>query len=66
MYTGGIVFMLATPLALGSWWALIPAVMVCAVIVIRLLDEESFLADSLPGYPAYCARIRWRLVPGLW
>jgi protein-S-isoprenylcysteine O-methyltransferase Ste14 len=66
MYTGGIVFMLAAPLMLGSWWALIPAVVVCGGIIVRLLDEERFLATNLPGYVEYRERVRWRLVPGLW
>lgn len=66
MYTGGIVFILATPLMLGSWWALIPAVVVCGGIVVRLLDEERFLVKNLSGYADYCVRVRWRLVPGLW
>jgi protein-S-isoprenylcysteine O-methyltransferase Ste14 len=66
MYTGGIIFLLATPLILGSWCALIPAVIVCAGIVVRLLDEERFLAKNLDGYRDYCRRVRWRLVPGGW
>jgi protein-S-isoprenylcysteine O-methyltransferase Ste14 len=66
MYTGGIIFILAVPLMLGSWWALIPAVMLCGGIVVRLLDEEHFLAKNLPGYVDYRGRVHWRLVPGLW
>ena len=66
MYTGGIIFILATPLMLGSWWALIPGIVVCGGIVVRLLDEERFLASNLPGYADYVQRVRWRLVPGLW
>jgi hypothetical protein len=31
-----------------------------------LLDEEIFLGRSLPGYAEYCAKIRYRLLPGLW
>ena len=66
MYTAGIIFILATPLMLGSWWALIPAAVVCGGIVVRLLDEERFLVKNLSGYAEYCQRVRWRLVPGLW
>jgi len=66
MYTGGMLFILAAPLMLGSWWALIPAGIVCAGIVVRLLDEERFLATNLPGYTEYCQRVRWRLLPGVW
>jgi len=66
MYTGGIIFVLAAPLMLGSWWALIPAAVVCGGIVVRLLDEERFLVKNLAGYADYRQRVRWRLVPGLW
>jgi protein-S-isoprenylcysteine O-methyltransferase Ste14 len=61
-----MLFILATPLALASWWALIPAALVCGAIVVRLLDEERFLKRKLAGYTAYCERVRWRLLPGVW
>jgi len=66
MYSGAFLFLLATPLALASWWALIPALAACAAIVVRLRGEEKFLAQHLDGYRAYCDRVRWRLVPGVW
>jgi len=66
MYTAGIVLLLASALALRSWWSLIPAGLIGVAIVIRLLDEEHFLGANLDGYRAYCERVRWRLVPGIW
>jgi len=66
MYTGGMLFLLATPVALASWWGLIPAALLCVVVVVRLLDEERFLIKNLPGYAEYRHRVRWRLVPGVW
>jgi protein-S-isoprenylcysteine O-methyltransferase Ste14 len=36
------------------------------VVVVRLLDEERFLIENLPGYAEYRHRVRWRLVPGVW
>ncbi len=66
MYTGGMLFLLATPVALASWWGLIPAALLCVVVVVRLLDEERFLAKNLTGYAEYRQRVRWRLVPGVW
>jgi len=35
--------------ALGSWWGLVPAAFLCVAIVLRLLDEENYLAGNLPG-----------------
>ena len=48
MYSGGVLMILATPLALGSLWAFVCAVLLCGVIAARLLDEEWFLSRNLP------------------
>jgi protein-S-isoprenylcysteine O-methyltransferase Ste14 len=66
MYSGGMTLVMLTPLALGSWWGLIPAVLLAVVIVVRLLDEERLPLAELPGYPDYCSRVRRRLIPGIW
>ena len=66
MYSGALVMLLGTPLALASWWGLIAFVIMAAVIVIRLLDEEKFLLANLPGYAEYVARVRYRLIPYVW
>lgn len=66
MYAFGLFFYLATPLALGSWWAIIPGAFTAFTFVQRLVHEESFLLRELPGYAAYVARVRSRLIPGLW
>lgn len=66
MYVGAILMFLATPLALGSWWAFIPAIALSAMIVVRLLDEEKFLSANLPGYRDYRRQVRDRLAPGIW
>jgi protein-S-isoprenylcysteine O-methyltransferase Ste14 len=66
MYVGAIVMFFATPIALGSLWGLVPALILAVAITWRLLDEEEYLARNLAGYGEYRARVRWRLVPGLW
>ena len=66
MYSGALVMLLGTPLALASWWGLIAFVIMVAVIVIRLLDEEKLLLASLSGYTEYVARVRYRLIPAIW
>jgi protein-S-isoprenylcysteine O-methyltransferase Ste14 len=66
MYAGGILLLFATPLALGSLWALLVAVPLCGAIVLRLLDEERYLSAHLSGYTAYCRSVRYRLIPGIW
>lgn len=66
MYAGSLLLFLATPLALGSLPALVPAVLLCAAVVVRLLDEERFLVERLPGYADYRREVPYRLVPGVW
>jgi protein-S-isoprenylcysteine O-methyltransferase Ste14 len=52
MYSGCVVFFLATPLALGSLWALPFAIALVFVLAVRLLDEERYLKANLSGYSA--------------
>jgi protein-S-isoprenylcysteine O-methyltransferase Ste14 len=66
MYAGALVMIAGIPLALGSWWGLIPAALLIPVLVWRLLREETFLAARLPGYDAYRGRVRHRLAPIFW
>src|SRR5262245_57928590 len=66
MYAGALVMILGTPLALGSWWGVLMMIPVTVVIVLRLLDEENFLSQQLPGYSEYCRTVRYRLIPLLW
>lgn len=66
MYVSNLLIFLSSPIALGSWWALIPALPLIPVLVARILDEEHLLADELPGYREYMRATRYRLVPGMW
>ena len=66
MYAGAIVMFLATPIALSSLWALIVAVPLSGVIIVRLLDEEQYLLANLRGYDDYCGKVRYRLAPFVW
>jgi protein-S-isoprenylcysteine O-methyltransferase Ste14 len=63
MYAGALVLWLATPVALGSWWALLPALAMVPVIVVRLRNEEALLVRELDGYEEYRHEVRYRLIP---
>jgi protein-S-isoprenylcysteine O-methyltransferase Ste14 len=65
-YVFGFLFFLGMPLALGSLWALIPAFLVCALLVVRTIFEYRTLRAELPGYQEYARRVRFKLVPGVW
>lgn len=66
MYASALLYLLGTPLALGSYWGLLPFVAVIPLLIWRLLDEEKMLANDLAGYRAYQQIVRYRLVPGIW
>lgn len=66
MYLGGIVMFLATPLALGSYVSLPVFGLVIPFYIFRLLNEEKVLRRDLVGYPEYCSRTRFRLIPFIW
>ena len=65
MYAGGLLYLLGMPLALGSYVALIPFAASVPFLFWRLFDEERLLTKDLPGYAAYCEKVRWRLIPGV-
>jgi len=66
MYTGVLLMMLATPLALGSLAAVPVFLLVPPLFVGRILNEEKILRAQLKGYSSYCERVPYRLFPGLW
>jgi protein-S-isoprenylcysteine O-methyltransferase Ste14 len=66
MYAGALLLLAGIPLALGSFWGLLVLAPFAAVIVWRLLDEESFLVQQLPGYAAYRSQTPYRLIPFVW
>jgi protein-S-isoprenylcysteine O-methyltransferase Ste14 len=67
MYTGGLLFTIFTPLALGSYWALISFSATSVLgIILRIINEEKFLKANLQGYDEYCRKTKYRLIPFLW
>ncbi len=66
MYAASLVFMFASAVALGSWWAMIPVVLYVPVLVVRILNEEAVLLRELPGYEAYRKKVHYRLLPLVW
>jgi protein-S-isoprenylcysteine O-methyltransferase Ste14 len=66
MYAGALIMLLFTPLALGSFWGLIPFLGITVAIALRIYDEEKFLAKNLRGYDEYRRKVRFRLIPYVW
>jgi protein-S-isoprenylcysteine O-methyltransferase Ste14 len=66
MYAGTLLMLLATPVALGSWWALLMFIPMLAAVDLRLIEEEKFLSRTLKGYATYRSSVRYRLLPLIW
>jgi len=66
MYAGALLMFAGTPLLLGSWWGLLAVPVGAAGFGFRAVGEERLLRRDLVGYDAYAARVRFRLVPGVW
>jgi protein-S-isoprenylcysteine O-methyltransferase Ste14 len=65
-YAGIIGMELAIPLLLGSLWALIASGAVAALLFVRAGLEDAVLRRELAGYAEYAARVRRRIIPGVW
>jgi len=66
-YVSAYPLFVGIPLALGSWWtALIPAILMVPMLVLKTLWEDQTLQAELAGYKEYAQRVRYRLIPGVW
>lgn len=65
-YLGMFLALPASALALGSWWALMPAVANSLMVLRRLALEDRYLGEHLAGYGDYVKTVKYRLVPGVW
>jgi len=66
MYSGAVLYFVAIALMLGSLWGLALTPVFFVLFSIRAGLEERALTGGLPGYADYVARVRYRLVPGVW
>lgn len=65
-YLGGLLTYLGAPFLLGSYWAIIPAIITMIVVITRTHLEDKTLHMELPGYSEYASRVRFRMLPGVW
>ena len=65
-YIGSILSWVCAALALGSWLALVPVVLIAATFTVRTALEDRALQEELAGYKEYAQRVRYRLLPGVW
>lgn len=65
-YLGGLLYTIATPFVLGSFWGLIPALLAIILLFIRTYLEDQTLQNELEGYIDYANEVRYKLLPGIW
>ena len=65
-YAGMLVGMPCAGAALGSFISLALGIVLSLMILRRVRFEDAFLQRNLEGYAKYAARVRNRLVPGVW
>ncbi|MCW3976031.1 MAG: isoprenylcysteine carboxylmethyltransferase family protein [Candidatus Bathyarchaeota archaeon] len=66
MYVAVMTQFTCIPLALGSLYGLVPAIMIDVFIVIRTYLEDKTLLKELKGYEEYAKKTPYRLLPGVW
>ena len=66
MYFGVALLYIASPLALGSYWAVLPALMILPLLAARIRNEEELLLREVAGYAEYRQKVKYRLLPGIW
>jgi protein-S-isoprenylcysteine O-methyltransferase Ste14 len=66
MYATAIIFFVGTTLLLGSWYGLLLGLVIVVGVAIRAVQEERTLRAELPGYEAYMAQVKYRLIPYVW
>ena len=66
MYTVIIILLFAVPVALGSRYALVLAIFLTVLLIVRTYLEDLTLHTELEGYPEYAKQTPYRLVPGIW
>lgn len=66
MYSGMVIMSIFMPLALGSYFSLIPMLFIIPIIVFRIKGEEKTLLKELEGYKNYCLKTPYKLIPLIW
>jgi protein-S-isoprenylcysteine O-methyltransferase Ste14 len=51
---------------LGSWWGLLPVIIISIALMVRSIMEEEVLQRDLVGYSDYSQQVKWRLIPAIW
>jgi len=65
-YTGGLLYLLCSGVALGSWLSTLPMAAMLPLLIRRTIIEDRMLRLQLTGYTEYARSVRYRILPGIW
>src|SRR5450759_72699 len=65
-YLGAILYELAVPVLIASWWAFVASGLGALLLILRTAVEDRMLQAELKGYADYARQVRRRLLPGIW
>jgi len=57
---------LATPLSLGTLYALLMSGITTILLIIRTSLEDKTLKNELDGYLEYSNKVKYKLIPFIW
>lgn len=66
LYIGLLAWAGGIGLWLESYASVIAVTLILVVLMARIIVEEKTLRTTLPGYPEYMEKVRYRLVPFVW
>ena len=66
MYAGFLLFMVGTPLVLGSLYGVLLGLIFMFILARRAILEEQTLQKELNGYADYMTQVQYRLIPFVW
>ena len=66
MYVAVLTMYVLSPLALGSYWAVLAILPLPVLVIFRIKSEEKILIDKLPEYREYTQKVKYRLIPYIW
>lgn len=66
MYAAFLLFMVGTPLLLGSWSGALLGLAYMLVLARRAVLEEQTLQKELHGYADYMTKVKYRIIPYVW
>lgn len=66
MYLAATILYMASTIVLGSYYTLIPMILLPFLLGYRIKNEEKVLREGLPGYNEYMKKVKYRLIPFIW